>query len=444
MKKNYLNMLKTRKKEQEISLFQKELIRNEMFRSLILSMAMLISVVFATLVLAVYGKKYAMMGGGIDVVYWTILVLLVLGFRALLIRRYLQTRLTNNKPLVRRFHYFNTLVEVSVPTITMFIYSNHISPVYTLLTPVVSLYYVFILLSVLDLDPWVCVFSGVVAGVEYAGLSLYFLYFVGGEPVPEFFSSDALYLGRAMSFIALGMVAGLIADRIKKYFLELLEQEDERRNIERLFGQQISDKIVEELVKNKQKLVGKLQDVTVMFVDIRGYAAFCSDKTPEQIAGYQNQVFSFMIDAVTRHNGIINQFLGDGIMCTFGAPIHLGTEEDDALAAAIDILDELERQNQSGEIAKTAIGIGIHSGQAFTGNIGTAVRQQYSVSGNMVTGAARIEQLNKELGTSLLISETVFHKIAIHRDQFTSLGEFHLKGMSKPLIVYRWDGKDAQ
>ena len=433
--------MKKRNTKPESSLLEKELIRNEMFRSLILSMAMLLSVLFATLVLAIYGNRYAVIGGGMNVVYWTILILLVLGFRAQLIRRYLRTRLTNNKPLARRFHHFNTLVEVSVPTITMVVYSNHISPVYTLLTPVISLYYVFILLSVLDLNPWVCVFSGVVAGVEYAGLSLYFLYVAqGGEPVPDFFTADALYLGRAMSFIALGMVAGLIADRIKKYFLEVLHQEEEKTNIAKLFGQQISDKIVEELVKNKQKLVGKLQNVTVMFVDIRGYAAFCSDKTPEQIAGYQNQVFSFMIDAVTRHNGIINQFLGDGIMCTFGAPIQLGNEEDDALVAAMDILNELKKKNESGEIAPTAIGIGIHSGEAFTGNIGTTVRQQYSVSGNMVTGAARIEQLNKELGTSLLISETVYKKITRYQSQFSSLGEFHLKGMSKPITVYRWDG----
>jgi len=175
-----------------------------------------------------------------------------------------------------------------------------------------------------------------------------------------------------------------------------------------------------------------------MFIDIRNFTAYVADKTPTEIVAYQNAFFEIVIKIVIKHQGIINQFLGDGCMVTFGAPVALKNPAHNAVKAAIEIHDKLKKKVQKGTIASTSVGIGIHVGDAVTGNIGTHERQQYSITGSVVILAARIEQLNKEYNTQILISEDVVKHIS-HAPpaDSTFIGKVDLKGWHYPLGIYK-------
>jgi len=157
---------------------------------------------------------------------------------------------------------------------------------------------------------------------------------------------------------------------------------------------------------------------------------------PEEIVAYQNAFFAIVIEIVARHGGIINQFLGDGCMVTFGAPVPIENQCEHAISAAREILETIDARVALNLIPKTSIGIGIHVGDAVTGNIGTSIRQQYSITGNVVIIAARIEQLNKEFKSQILTSAEVIQEVSL-TSIAQHLGGVVLKGLSDPVGIYK-------
>ncbi len=123
-----------------------------------------------------------------------------------------------------------------------------------------------------------------------------------------------------------------------------------------------------------------------------------------------------MIEIVNRHHGVINKFLGDGFMAVFGAPLSEGDDCLNGVAAAKEILSRVEEEVSRGTVAPTTLGIGLHAGEAVTGSIGSSLRREYTVIGDVVNLAARIEKLNKKFGSQLLISEIVWQ--ALRRELF--------------------------
>jgi adenylate cyclase len=174
-----------------------------------------------------------------------------------------------------------------------------------------------------------------------------------------------------------------------------------------------------------------------MFLDIRNFSIFCEGKTPEEINKYQNEVLSFMIEIVNKHNGIVNQILGDGFMATFGAPIQRTGYCKDAVNASLEIISTLKKKNESKDIPFTNVGIGLDAGEVITGNVGTADRKQYSVIGNTVIMAARLEQLNKEYNSSVLVSKEVLERISSTNLISEFLGSIKVKGRTEPVEVYK-------
>jgi adenylate cyclase len=218
-------------------------------------------------------------------------------------------------------------------------------------------------------------------------------------------------MGKAFILFISGILAGLVTKQIKKRIFHLFATLDERNNIERLFGQQVSSEIVDELINNKAEIGSKRRFVCIMFLDIRGFTPLSEGKKPEKIIQFQNDIFSFMIEIINQNHGIINQFMGDGFMATFGAPVSKENDCQNALTAAIEIDRELKQQIKDGKIPDLRIGMGLHAGEVVTGNVGTATRKQYSVTGNVVILASRLEQLNKQFGSTILISKEVLDNI---------------------------------
>jgi adenylate cyclase len=232
-----------------------------------------------------------------------------------------------------------------------------------------------------------------------------------------------------------GIAAGLVARQIRKGIDNSLQEAQRRLRVENLFGQQLSPEIAHKMLQEDGKIESRRMRVAIMFIDIRNFTKFAAGKKPEEIVQYQNAFFSIVINAVSRHHGIVNQFLGDGCMVTFGAPIDLTNPSQHAVDASMTLLKELDAAMEMGDIPITKIGIGIHTGEVVTGNIGTSHRQQYSITGSVVILASRIEQLNKQFDSQLLVSEEVAH--SIQGIGFEHYGSVDLKGWHKPITIYK-------
>ncbi len=225
--------------------------------------------------------------------------------------------------------------------------------------------------------------------------------------------------------------------RVAELKLRIEQQLRDKNEMMNKFSQQVSKNVAVELVRNNIVFKSEKRDVCVMFLDIRNFTPYAENKEPEEVVQYLNKLFDFMIGIVDRHDGIVNQFLGDGFMATFGAPMTIGNSSKNAVNAACEIIDTLKKKNRNKEIWETTIGIGIHKGEAITGNIGSAIRSQYSVTGNVVILASRIEQLTKEYGVPVLISAEVYSMVEPGQRPFESVGFASVKGRTEPIELYK-------
>jgi adenylate cyclase len=180
-----------------------------------------------------------------------------------------------------------------------------------------------------------------------------------------------------------------------------------------------------------------------MFLDIRNFTAFARTRPPEAVVDFLNSLFAFMIDAVDRHGGFINKFLGDGFMAVFGAPLSDPDAAINAVAAAKSILAEIDRrelaQPPDDDRWTLRVGIGLHVGLAVTGNVGSPRRKEFTAIGDTVNLASRLEQLTKDHGARLIVSNDV--KIALGKgaDGAIPLGAVAIKGYAFPVSAWRLD-----
>lgn len=333
--------------------------------------------------------------------------------------------------------YINSFIEISLPSFLLILLTSVSHSRITMISPVVVTYFLIIILSTLRLDLKLSIFTGILAAIEYILIYTHFFYSTSANRNPNFEISSALFIGWGIMFIGAGIAAGFVAEQIKIRIRQYFRLNQERNEIVNLFGQQVSHSIVEELLKQKPDLGSKKQKVTVMFLDIREFTPFAEKHSPEVVVDYLNKLFSTMIEIVNSNHGIINQFLGDGFMATFGVPVSRGNHAKQAVQAGLEIIDKVADSINDGKIPPTKLGIGIHSGKAITGNIGTDVRKQYSITGNVVILASRIEQLNKQYGTQLLISEEVKRAAFLKDNSVEFLGEIKLKGRSNEIVIYK-------
>lgn len=351
-------------------------------------------------------------------------------------RYFLGGLLERGRPIARVLRYVNALVETSIPTLFVTVASRDIDPVFALEGPPGYLYAVFIVLSTLRLDFRLSLFTGCVAAVEYLLLAAAYVPASAAAPGTPL-GTPPFYLSKAIVFVLTGLAAAFVADEIRRRVIGVLRSLEERQRVVAAFGQQVSPEIVDDLLKGGGRMESRRVFVCVLFMDIRDFTRTVEKKTPQDIVAYQNAVFGAAVEVVNRHHGVINQFLGDGLMATFGAPVATGRECADALAAAKDLLERIRVLGEEGKVPETRVGIGLHAGEAVVGNIGSEARQQYSVSGNVVILAARIEQLNKAYGSHLLASKEVLRHAGEEPPSAGALGPVTVKGRDEPVELYR-------
>jgi adenylate cyclase len=414
--------------------FSKEILQSEKFRGLLLS-GIIVVMLLAIAVNAYYLNVFE--NNLIKPFQWFIVILIGLLIRSILVRKFQVVWFKKSRKKYLIFLYINTFIETSIPSIVIMVFASQFNPATALISPIVFFYFLFIILSIFDLDLKLSIFAGFVASSEYLILALFYydqLKLSGDLAILNMFP---FYAAKSLFLFIAGVVAGIVSLKIRKNIFSSYHSLQERNNIEKAFGQQVSKEVVDEFISNNLTITSRKRIATIMFLDIRDFSNFCKGKTPEEINKYQNEVLSFMIDIVKENRGIVNQILGDGFMATFGAPVEDEMHTVNAVKAANEIIRQLNFNNEKGKIEKTKVGIGIHCGEVVTGNVGTEERMQYSVTGNTVILAARLEQLNKEFNSSVIVSKDVIDNMNIEDIEHRSLGNVSVKGLANPIEVFR-------
>lgn len=333
--------------------------------------------------------------------------------------------------------YINAAVEISVPTVIMYLAFNIFHSIEALFTPVLLLYFIFISLCSLRLVFTLSLFTGIVAGAEYIALSMYILLHTKFDHTYSSLYYSGMHISKGVLLMLVGLVTGMVSLSIKKKMKSSIRIAEEKNRIVGMFGQHVSPEVVNKLLDQKGELGSETRYVCMMFLDIRNFTKFAESRSPEEVVGYLNILFDFMIEIINQHKGIINKFLGDGFMAVFGAPLSDGEDCRNAVSAAYGILERLGREVARGTIPETNVGIGIHAGMAVTGHIGSRQRKEYTIIGDVVNLASRIEQMNKKYNSTLLVSEEVWH--AIEKSTYTTedLGTVDIRGHAGTVHIYR-------
>jgi adenylate cyclase len=359
-----------------------------------------------SVIIAIIGVAQLFRGHDLPAYKWAVIIGAAAVIYELITRKIFDYYLRHNREPPALGRYLNAAIETSIPTIVIIAFMKTMDANVALTSGAVLTYYFFIILSALRLDFWLSAFTGAVAGVSYAGLVIWCLDELrnGLTDVPERVGG---YILRPIFLLLGGIVAGLVAKQIRAGVVRSMRAAEERRQIVQMFGQHVSPAVVDQLLANPADQHSQLREVCILVLDIRNFTGFSEAAAPDDTVALLNRLWGFSVDIVNHHQGIVNKFLGDGFMAVFGAPLSIGNSCQSALNSAREILAEVERASDAGEIPMIRVGIGIHAGEALVGNIGSLERREYTVIGDVVNVAFRIEQLNKEFGSKLLISEQV-------------------------------------
>ena len=338
-------------------------------------------------------------------------------------------RQARDLPVIRR--YIGALIETSLPTVALALHINSMGAVAALGFVAPMMYFIFIILSTLRLDFWLSTFTGAVAAVQLFCMAMFDHPAIGDH-------AESLYYHAARSLIVLicGVLAGAVGHQLRRQFEASIKAATARDRITNLFGQHVSPQVVERLMAEGTKADSDIRSVAVMFVDFRSFTAGARTRTPQEVVDRLDGAFAILVDILDRHGGIVNKFLGDGFLALFGAPLEAPDPAHRAVAAAREMLEANARANEATSWP-LRIGIGIHLGEVVAGNIGSPRRKEYTVIGDTVNFAARLEALNKDFNSQFLISEAVRDALGEAGGDAVSLGEVEVRGYERPMAVWQ-------
>jgi adenylate cyclase len=232
------------------------------------------------------------------------------------------------------------------------------------------------------------------------------------------------------------MVLAVFAGTAYQYFVEGRQ----KRIVKKLFGRYVSKDVYHQLMTNPElaELGGKRREMTVLFSDIRGFTSVTERGDPEALVAQLNEYFSRMVEIVFRHHGTVDKFVGDMVMALFGAPLDDPDHAEHAVQAALDMIRELGELNKTWAargMAQLDIGIGINSGEMIAGNIGSSSIMSYTVIGDNVNLGSRLESLNKEYKTRIIMSDATRLRLTSPYDT-RPLGDVVVKGKTRPVAIY--------
>jgi adenylate cyclase len=210
--------------------------------------------------------------------------------------------------------------------------------------------------------------------------------------------------------------------------------------IREIFGKFVPDSIASALVENKGNLEPIRTEATIVYTDIEGFTTTAEGVSAEQMFRMLNEYMPAVIEPIARHGGVVNGFHGDGILAVFNAPLQDPRHADHALEAAIEIQAATSARLFAGLPIVTRLGV--NTGEVMSGTVGSGNRLSYTVLGDPVNVAARLEELNKEYGTRVLVSGNTVDALQ-NRHPLVRIGNVGIRGKREPVRIYRLDPEDT-
>ena len=328
--------------------------------------------------------------------------------------------------------YLGVLIETTMPTLALRLHIDSIGHADALGFVGPFAYFIFIVLSTLRLDFWLSTFTGFVAASQLFYMAVFYQPAGFSEPPPDIYYHAA----RSVMILICGVLAGAVGVQLRRGFAATIRAATARDRITNLFGQHVSPQVVERLLAEGANTRSDIRRVAVMFVDFRSFTAGARSRSPQDVVERLDGAFAVLVEILDRHGGIVNKFLGDGFLALFGAPLEAQEAPHHAVAAAREMLAAMDEINK-GSSWPLRIGIGIHFGEVVAGNIGSPRRKEYTVIGDTVNFASRLEALNKEFNSQLLISSAVRDVLGEDGHDAVALGEVPVRGYERPMEIWQ-------
>ncbi len=235
--------------------------------------------------------------------------------------------------------------------------------------------------------------------------------------------------------LLLGVTMAFMADTV---YLELTAQREERR-LRRAWSMRVSPEVLRVILSSPEltKVAGRTVVGTVFFSDLQEFTTFCSTNAPEEVVRQINRYLTIATEVILAHGGTVHKFIGDGVMAVFGDPVPQDDHATRAVAASLEIQERMAqlRDGAGEEDWEMFVRIGLHTGELVAGDIGSESMLEYTVMGETVSVASRLEGANKELGTSILMSDATAAMVD-GGYRLRSLGEIEVRGRPEPLEVF--------
>ncbi len=241
----------------------------------------------------------------------------------------------------------------------------------------------------------------------------------------EYVHVEALKTGDELEDLATGFNA----------MVDGLKERDKLRNT---FGKYMTQSVMEHLLAGKVQLGGEELEVTILFSDLRGFTSISEKMDAKSLVGLLNEYFTEMVTVVMAEDGVVDKYIGDAIMAVFGAPVPKPNDPVNAVRAAVKMrraLAHLNERLKGRGLPELNTGIGVHTGVVVAGNIGSEQRMEYTVIGDAVNLASRLESATKELGAPILISEETFRLVEKHVEA-RPVKQIQVKGRAQPVTTY--------
>jgi len=341
--------------------------------------------------------------------------------------------------------YLSSIVDIAL--LLGLIWSFHLQyeqpASFYLKAPTLLYLFIFIAIRALHFDPRFVISTGISAAIGWVLMVIYVLVI---DPTNnmitrdyiEYMTSNSVLIGAEFDkIVSILMVTGVLAlalHRARNLLFESVIEGSAARDLSRFVPEEIAQKVIQ---SEEGAITGKgeVSECTILFTDIEGFTAISETLTPEKLIEALNHYFSLIAGPITEHGGVISQFQGDAVLATFNVPRPDSDHASNAVRAALDIQSVLEGV-EFGDGVHFNTRVGINTGAVVGGLVGSGDRVGYTVHGDNVNLTARLEQLNKDYGTRIIVADSTKAEIPDGRFAFSELGEVSVRGLNRPVRIY--------
>jgi adenylate cyclase len=350
-----------------------------------------------------------------------------------------------NRKLPDWMLYLSSVADIAL--LMGLIWSFHLQyeqpPSFYLKAPTLLYLFIFIAIRALHFDPRFVISTGVSAAIGWVFMVVYVLVIDPSNNMitrdyVEYMTSNSVLIGAEFDkIVSILMVTGVLAlalHRARGLLIESVIEGSAARDLSRFVPEEVAQKVIQ---SEEGAITGKgeVSECTILFTDIEGFTAISETLTPEELIEALNRYFTLIAGPISQFGGVISQFQGDAVLATFNVPKPDSNHASNAVRAALEIQAVLDGV-EFGEGISFNTRIGINTGSVVGGLVGSGDRVGYTVHGDNVNLTARLEQLNKDYGTRIIVSDSTLAEIPSNMFEFQELGEVLVRGLNRPVRIY--------